>query len=59
MQYLTIFIPDKGNTTTYEWTFGESPLSVIEPSFDFNLNDDDDEGQDDTVMTLYSLCLVM
>ncbi|XP_058788895.1 CDK5RAP3-like protein isoform X2 [Phymastichus coffea] len=43
------YIMDKGNTTTYEWTFGEAPLSVTEPSFDFNIDNDDDEKENDTI----------
>ena len=32
---------ERGNVTTYEWTYGEPPLSVEEPKLDFG---DDDEN---------------
>jgi len=40
----------KGNTTTYEWIYGEAPLSINEPSLNFNLDDDDDnDNQNNTI----------
>ncbi|XP_060829131.1 CDK5 regulatory subunit-associated protein 3 [Bombus pascuorum] len=35
------YIVDKGNTTTYEWIYGEAPLSVIEPPLNISLDNDD------------------
>ncbi|CAK9823607.1 CDK5RAP3-like protein [Anthophora retusa] len=35
------YIIDKGNTTTYEWTYGEAPLSVSEPPLNINLENDE------------------
>lgn len=32
---------DKGNTTTYEWIYGEAPLSISEPPLNINLDNDD------------------
>ncbi|KOC65049.1 CDK5 regulatory subunit-associated protein 3, partial [Habropoda laboriosa] len=32
---------DKGNTTTYEWIYGEAPLSVSEPPLNISLENDD------------------
>ncbi|XP_014214737.1 CDK5RAP3-like protein [Copidosoma floridanum] len=34
------YLIEKGNTTTYEWTYGEAPLSINEPSLNFNVDDD-------------------
>nr|XP_031838396.1 CDK5 regulatory subunit-associated protein 3 [Nomia melanderi] len=39
------YVIDKGNTTTYEWIYGEPPLSVSEPSLDINTDDHDMEKQ--------------
>ncbi|XP_049770734.1 CDK5 regulatory subunit-associated protein 3 [Schistocerca cancellata] len=33
-------IIDHGDTTTYEWTYGEPPVQVEEPVLDFGLEDD-------------------
>ncbi|XP_011298825.1 CDK5 regulatory subunit-associated protein 3 [Fopius arisanus] len=35
------YVIDKGNTTTYEWTYGEAPLSIVEPPLNINLDDED------------------
>ncbi|XP_011498512.1 PREDICTED: CDK5RAP3-like protein [Ceratosolen solmsi marchali] len=35
------YIIDKGNTTTYEWTYGECPLHITEPILNYNLYNDD------------------
>lgn len=40
------YIIDKGNTTTYEWIYGEAPLSIVEPPL--NINTDDDNSQERT-----------
>ncbi|KAJ8670554.1 hypothetical protein QAD02_001813 [Eretmocerus hayati] len=32
------YLIDKGNTTTYEWTYGEAPLSINEPNFDVGVD---------------------
>lgn len=39
------YIIDKGNTTTYEWIYGEAPLSVNEPPLNISLNNDDLENK--------------
>lgn len=39
------YIIDKGNTTTYEWIYGEAPLSVSEPPLNISLNNDDLENK--------------
>lgn len=36
---------DKGNTTTYEWRYGEPPLSVAEPTLNFDFTDDNDDSE--------------
>ncbi|XP_043464206.1 CDK5 regulatory subunit-associated protein 3 [Leptopilina heterotoma] len=41
---LVQYVVEKGNTTTYEWIYGEPPLSVIETPLDISL---DDESQFD------------
>ncbi|XP_016843000.1 CDK5RAP3-like protein isoform X2 [Nasonia vitripennis] len=38
------YLIDKGNTTTYEWTYGEAPLAINEPTLNFNLDDEADEN---------------
>ena len=35
---------DQGNTTTYEWTYGEPPLSITEPDFILNVEEDEDDN---------------
>ena len=37
---------DRGNVTTYEWTYGEPPLSVEEPKLDFGDDDEKAEAAD-------------
>ncbi|XP_046493249.1 CDK5 regulatory subunit-associated protein 3 [Neodiprion pinetum] len=37
------YVIDKGNTTTYEWTYGEAPLSVVETALNVNFDDDEEE----------------
>ncbi|CAL7938675.1 unnamed protein product [Xylocopa violacea] len=37
------YVIDKGNTTTYEWVYGEAPLSVSEPPLNIDLDNDDSE----------------
>ena len=32
---------DKGNTTTYEWTYGEAPLTIVVPPLNFKFDDED------------------
>ncbi|XP_012260611.2 CDK5 regulatory subunit-associated protein 3 [Athalia rosae] len=41
------YIIDKGNTTTYEWTYGEAPLSIDDTSMNLNFDDDEEETQKD------------
>lgn len=36
------YVIEKGNTTTYEWTYGEAPLSTIESKLKIDLEDEDD-----------------
>ncbi|XP_043269000.1 CDK5 regulatory subunit-associated protein 3 [Venturia canescens] len=44
------YLIDKGNTTTYEWTYGEAPLTVIEPPWNINFeNEDDDKVVEDVI----------
>lgn len=40
------YIIEKGNTTTYEWTYGEAPLSVVETPLDISLDDDENQLND-------------
>ncbi|KAK9299048.1 hypothetical protein QLX08_007798 [Tetragonisca angustula] len=35
------YVIDKGNTTTYEWIYGEAPLSISEPPLNINLDNED------------------
>ncbi|KZC07753.1 CDK5 regulatory subunit-associated protein 3, partial [Dufourea novaeangliae] len=35
------YVIDKGNTTTYEWIYGEPPLSVNEPPLNISIDNDD------------------
>ncbi|XP_033216908.1 CDK5 regulatory subunit-associated protein 3 isoform X2 [Belonocnema kinseyi] len=42
------YVIEKGNTTTYEWTYGEAPLSIVESPLDISL-DDDERQFDDTI----------
>lgn len=35
------YIIDKGNTSTYEWMYGEPPLSILEPPLNISSDDDD------------------
>ncbi|XP_015117127.1 CDK5 regulatory subunit-associated protein 3 [Diachasma alloeum] len=35
------YVIDKGNTTTYEWTYGEAPLSVVESPLNVDLDDEE------------------
>ncbi|XP_078036546.1 CDK5 regulatory subunit-associated protein 3 [Augochlora pura] len=39
------YVIDKGNTTTYEWIYGEPPLSINEPPLDINTDNDDLESK--------------
>lgn len=32
---------EKGNTTTYEYTYGEAPLSIVEPPLNIKADEDD------------------
>lgn len=41
-----ILFLDKGNTTTYEWTYGEVPLSVTEPSLNIDINEEVEENDE-------------
>lgn len=40
------FLIDHGNVTTYEWKYGEKPISVEEPVIDFQ---DEDEKEDEEI----------
>lgn len=33
------YVIDKGNTTTYEWIYGEAPLSIVEPPLNISTDD--------------------
>lgn len=39
------YVIDKGNTTTYEWIYGEAPLSIVETALNVNLDDDEEENK--------------
>ena len=53
---------ERGNVTTYEWTYGEPPLSVEEPKLDFGDDDDGDaaaaDGGNDNVEIDFDLDMV-
>ncbi|KOX75784.1 CDK5 regulatory subunit-associated protein 3, partial [Melipona quadrifasciata] len=38
---LVKYVIDKGNTTTYEWVYGEAPLLISEPPLNINLDNED------------------
>lgn len=47
---------DKGNTTTYEWTYGEAPLSVVDSSLNVNFDDDEEDKKESSeVLDRYTL----
>ncbi|XP_063992598.1 CDK5 regulatory subunit-associated protein 3 [Diachasmimorpha longicaudata] len=35
------YVISKGNTTTYEWIYGEAPLSVVEPPLNVDFDDEE------------------
>ncbi|KAG7203765.1 hypothetical protein KM043_013788 [Ampulex compressa] len=37
------YIIDKGNTTTYEWIYGEAPLSIVEPLLNISSEDNPED----------------
>ncbi|XP_033332884.1 CDK5 regulatory subunit-associated protein 3 [Megalopta genalis] len=39
------YVIEKGNTTTYEWIYGEPPLSINEPPLNINTDNDDLESK--------------
>ncbi|KAK0160144.1 hypothetical protein PV328_007580 [Microctonus aethiopoides] len=39
------YINDKGNTTVYEWTYGEPPLTITPPAFHTNIEDEKNNSQ--------------
>ncbi|XP_015606068.1 CDK5RAP3-like protein isoform X2 [Cephus cinctus] len=44
------YICENGNVTTYEWTYGEPPLSIMEPPLNINFDDEDDNtNSQDTI----------
>nr|XP_012137613.1 PREDICTED: CDK5 regulatory subunit-associated protein 3 [Megachile rotundata] len=43
------YVIDKGNTTTYEWMYGEPPLSISEPPLNISFDDDSDKKEVDNV----------
>lgn len=43
------YVMENGNTTTYEWKYGEKPKEIIEP--DLNIKFDDEVNENDTVST--------
>lgn len=57
------YVIEKGNTTTYEWKYGEPPISVEEPPFATNFNDDEpdnlDENNQDNVSLIEYSCVVL
>ena len=40
------FLIQHGNTTTYQWKYGEKPISVEEPVLDFDEKDEDGETEE-------------
>lgn len=54
LNYPCFSLSDKGNTTTYEWTYGEAPLSISEPSIDFNLDDDVEDNEENNTVRISS-----
>ncbi|XP_076249403.1 CDK5RAP3 protein homolog isoform X2 [Calliopsis andreniformis] len=44
------YVIEKGNTTAYEWIYGEPPLSIMEPPLNISSDDDDlEEKRDEDV----------
>ncbi|KAL6437066.1 hypothetical protein ACFW04_004991 [Cataglyphis niger] len=35
------YVIEKGNTTTFEYTYGEAPSSIVEPSLNIKINEDE------------------
>ncbi|XP_076034659.1 CDK5 regulatory subunit-associated protein 3 isoform X2 [Oratosquilla oratoria] len=46
---LLSFVMERGNVTTYEWTYGEPPIRVEEPKVEINVEDDDEGIQSDEI----------
>ena len=42
---LNIFSTEKGNTTTFEYTYGEAPVSIIEPPLNIKTDEDENNGK--------------
>ncbi|XP_011647565.1 CDK5 regulatory subunit-associated protein 3 [Pogonomyrmex barbatus] len=39
------YIIEKGNTTTFEYTYGEAPMSIIDPSLNIKADEDESNGR--------------
>lgn len=44
---LLMYMTEHGNTTTYEWKYGEPPLKIVEPPLNIKFEDDNDNAQAD------------
>ncbi|XP_014475688.1 PREDICTED: CDK5 regulatory subunit-associated protein 3 [Dinoponera quadriceps] len=38
------YVIEKGNTTTYEYTYGEAPVSIVEPAINIKADEDENDG---------------
>ncbi|KAK7789713.1 hypothetical protein R5R35_014753 [Gryllus longicercus] len=43
------YLIEHGNTTTYEWTYGEAPIKIEEPPLIVNLEDEIENIENDTI----------
>uniref|UniRef100_A0ABD2WE36 CDK5 regulatory subunit-associated protein 3 n=1 Tax=Trichogramma kaykai TaxID=54128 RepID=A0ABD2WE36_9HYME len=39
------YLIEKGNTTTYEYTYGEAPITVTEPNYHIDVEDEDENNE--------------
>lgn len=40
---------DKGDTTTYEWIYGVAPLTIVPPIFNFNIEEETGDKNDNEI----------
>lgn len=52
------YVIEKGNTTTYEWTYGEAPLSISETKLKIDLEDKDETNDNADIVNFYFSSLI-
>lgn len=53
------FVVERGNTTVYEWRYGEPPLKIEPDPVNIEFDDEEQQGSGDQVNTYKKICLFL